>query len=105
MLGGRWKPILLFAFWEGAQRFSELRRQIPQIGSRILARQLREMERDGLIKRCEDPDRPRTCIYALTPMAAPLGEVLVPLRDWGARYIRHRLQTAELPAEPRRVSR
>ncbi|MBC8040418.1 MAG: helix-turn-helix transcriptional regulator [Opitutaceae bacterium] len=93
VLGGRWKPILLFAFWEGAQRFSELRRRIPQIAPRILARQLRQLERDGLIARRVDPARPRARLYVLTPVAAPLGEALIPLRDWGARYIRRRLRT------------
>ncbi len=98
VLGGRWKPLILFSIFEGCERFSELRRNIPQISPRILARQLRQLESDGLIMRRVDPIRPRAQVYVLTPVATPLEKALIPLRDWGASYIRLRLHAAARPS-------
>jgi DNA-binding HxlR family transcriptional regulator len=100
VLGGRWKSLLFFLIWENPRRFSELRASVPQIAQRILVRQLHELKRAGLIHRRRDSTRSKVMIYAITPLAEPLGEALVPLRDWGAVFIRSRL-LYQRPPQPR----
>jgi len=52
VIGGKWKPVVLYRLArERIRRFSDLRRDIPEVTERMLSRQLREFEQDGLIHR------------------------------------------------------
>jgi len=52
VIGGKWKPIVLYHLGQhGVQRYSELKRHLPEVTDRMLTRQLRELEADGLIHR------------------------------------------------------
>jgi DNA-binding HxlR family transcriptional regulator len=52
ILEGRWKLVILFHLFGGkVRRFSELRRAIPAVSEKMLIQQLRQMERDGIVRR------------------------------------------------------
>ncbi len=52
VLEGRWKFVILFHLFGGnVRRFSELRRAIPAVSEKMLIQQLRQMERDGIVRR------------------------------------------------------
>lgn len=88
VIGGRWKPLLLYHLREGPRRFNALRRLIPDATQRMLTQHLRDLERDGVVVRTVYAQVPPRVDYALTT----LGESLVPLMDqmaaWGAAYQR-----------------
>lgn len=69
------------------QRFSELRRAIGGISQKMLTQTLREMERDGLIRRDVFPEIPPRVEYALTPLGLTLCEPLNALADWSQRHM------------------
>ena len=50
-IGGKWKSVVLWYLKNGTHRFTELRKQIPDITEKMLSIQLRALEADGLIKR------------------------------------------------------
>ena len=52
IIGGKWKPLILFYLEGGTHRFSALQRLIPGTTKKMLTKHLRELERDGLVARC-----------------------------------------------------
>ncbi len=87
VMGGKWKPIILYHLGQsGVLCFSELRRGMPEVTDRMLTRQLRELEADGLITRTVYRQVPPRVEYALTEPGQGLFPILLSMRDWGAAY-------------------
>ncbi|MCW2310006.1 winged helix-turn-helix transcriptional regulator [Rhodobium gokarnense] len=91
ILGGRWKPIILYCLQDGPVRFNALKRMIPGITQRMLTLSLRELESDGLILRHVREVVPPHVDYAMSPLGESLKPVLHAMSEWGAYY---RTQTA-----------
>jgi DNA-binding HxlR family transcriptional regulator len=87
IVGGKWKPIVLWRLAPGPRRFGELRRLVAGISEKMLAQQLREMEGDGIVSRKDFREVPPRVEYALTPLGASLTEALRPLCEWGAEHV------------------
>lgn len=83
MVGGKWKGVILWLLEEKPHRFGELRRHLPGVSERILIKQLRELEQDGLILRHDFKSVPPKVEYSITPFGVTLLEALCPLSDWG----------------------
>jgi DNA-binding HxlR family transcriptional regulator len=64
-------------------RFGELRRSLPGITEKMLAQQLRELERDQLIVRTQYPEMPPRVEYSLSDFGRSLSPVLEALKTWG----------------------
>ena len=87
VMGGKWKPIILYHLGVGGVlRFSELKRGMSDVTDRMLTRQLRELEADGLIHREVFQQVPPRVEYSLTPLGLGLFPILGAMRDWGAEY-------------------
>jgi DNA-binding HxlR family transcriptional regulator len=87
VIGGVWKPVLLFHLLEsGKLRFNELCRLTPNATQRMVTLQLRELEADGIISRTVYPEVPPRVEYALTPMGTTLKPVLMSMRSWGMEF-------------------
>lgn len=85
LIGGRWKLLILFQLFGGrVQRFSELERAMPAISQKMLAQQLRQLERDGLVQRSVYPEVPPRVEYRLTPWGQALCPCLDGLLRWRA---------------------
>ena len=85
VVGGKWKALILWSLHDDSKRFGELRRSISGITEKMLIRQLRELEADGLVHREVFHEVPPRVVYSLTPLGASLNEALLPLGDWGER--------------------
>jgi DNA-binding HxlR family transcriptional regulator len=87
-IDGKWKGVILHHLMEeGTLRFNELRRRIPSVTQRMLTRQLRELEEDGLIGREVHAVVPPRVDYSLTPLGVSLQPVIAALRSWGAEHV------------------
>ena len=83
MIDGRWKLMILFHLFGGRiLRFSELERAIPEISQKMLIQQLRQMERDGLVRRTVYPEVPPRVEYGLTDWGQALCPALDALLGW-----------------------
>jgi DNA-binding HxlR family transcriptional regulator len=85
-LGDRWSMLVLMTLAaEGTQRFSALKRLIPDVSQRMLAQTLRWLEQDGLVTRTVYPTIPPRVDYALTPLGRSFLEPLRGLVQWAER--------------------
>lgn len=83
LIGGRWKPAILWELLGGKLRYSELKKNIPDVSERILVLQLRELEKDGLINRFVYAEVPPRVEYELTNDGQSMKHMLQILSDWG----------------------
>lgn len=98
VIGGRWKPLLLFHLWEGGTlRFNEFRRLLPGLTLQSLTSALRELEADGIVHREVYAQVPPKVEYSLTERGRTLRPILKAMCEWGADFGPTLLRT---PAEP-----
>lgn len=98
IIGGKWKPSLLF-FLEGhTRRFCELQRLIPGLTKKMLTQHLRELERDGIIRRKVFAEVPPRVEYSLTRHGESLKPILKLMSAWGTRH-RARYGVTTAPAQ------
>lgn len=83
VIGGKWKPVILWLLYGGTKRFNELDRMIPGITQKMLTRHLRELEADGVVNRKVYPVVPPKVEYSLTDKGRELEPVLLALANWG----------------------
>lgn len=93
IIGGKWKTSILWCLGkEGTKRFGELRKLLPEITHRMLANQLQEMEKDGIIHREVYPVVPPKVEYSLTQQGESLMPILEAMYEW-AKYYRGLTET------------
>lgn len=86
LIDGKWKGVILFHLQNGTQRFGELRRRMPGITQRMLTKQLRALEEDGLIIRKVYAEVPPRVDYRLSEIGESLRPVIDTLKAWGERH-------------------
>lgn len=87
VIGGKWKPRILWALHHGPMRFGELRREISGVTEKMLIQQLRELESRDIVHREVFHQVPPKVEYSLTELGMSLNVALMPLDDWGAEHM------------------
>lgn len=85
IIGGKWKPIIIWAIHSKHDRFGEMQRQIPGITKKMLTNQLRELEADGIIHRKVYPVVPPRVEYSITKKGKLLGPLLLLMCEVGEK--------------------
>lgn len=83
MIGGKYKPLIIWHLQEGSLRFNELRKRLPQATAKMLTQHLRELERDGLVERKIFPVIPPCVEYSLSAVGVSVLPVMQAMCDWG----------------------
>jgi DNA-binding HxlR family transcriptional regulator len=102
VVGGKWKPIVLWQLASGPRRFGKLRRLVTGISEKMLIQNLREMEEDGIVDRKDFHEIPPRVEYSLTSFGVSLTEVLKPLCEWGAKHMK-RIEETKAQSETQAV--
>lgn len=90
LIGGKWKPIILYLIKNDINRFGLLKRSMPKISKKILTEQLRELERDQLIIReVISATYPQVIEYRLTESGTSLRALIDQMLDWGVSHFRN----------------
>ena|SRR5271157_3464899 len=88
VVGGKWKSLVLYELKDGTLRFSQLLRQVqPRITQRMLTKELRQLEADGLIIRKVYAQVPPKVEYSLTERGKSVMPILDQLCAWGERHL------------------
>lgn len=86
-LGEKWTLLVLYALGTRAYRFRELQRAVEGISQRMLTQTLRNLERDGLVRRTVADTTPPQVTYALTPLGESLEGAIANIRSWAYGHI------------------
>jgi DNA-binding HxlR family transcriptional regulator len=86
VMGGKWKPLVLFHLQSGPKRFGDLKRLVTGISEKVLIQQLRELVAAEVLTRHDYQEVPPKVDYTLTPFGKTLLEALMPLCEWGIRH-------------------
>jgi DNA-binding HxlR family transcriptional regulator len=86
-LASKWRVLLIYALLAGPQRHADLRRRVAGITQKVLTETLRDMERDGLVRRRVVKETPPQHVeYALTDVGMTLREPLAAICEWATAH-------------------
>ncbi|MGW3014321.1 winged helix-turn-helix transcriptional regulator [Streptomyces sp. NPDC001219] len=97
VVGGKWKLLIIRYLLLGTHRFGELKQAMPTVTQRMLTRQLRELEEDGLVSRTVYAEVPPKVEYTLTEAGESLRDIVGRLDAWGSWY--RELRTRQVGGE------
>ncbi|MEM9233502.1 MAG: helix-turn-helix domain-containing protein, partial [Pseudomonadota bacterium] len=87
VIGGKWKPVILFLITNGINRFGEMQRKIDGISKQMLTKQLRELEAAEIIRRKVYAEIPPRVEYFITDKGTSIMPVIHAMRAWGEAYL------------------
>ena len=102
VVGGKWKPLILYHLNSGSKRFGTLKRLVAGISEKVLVQQLRELAAAGVLTRHDYQRVPPMVDYTMTPFGMTLAQALMPLCVWGTEH-RDRITETVLSRSPERV--
>lgn len=88
VIGGKWKPLVLYHLSKSTLRYGELQRAVGAVTHKVLIQQLKELEADGIVKRVDHGEIPPRVDYSLTKFGQSLAQALGPLCQWGTDHAR-----------------
>jgi DNA-binding HxlR family transcriptional regulator len=88
LVGGKWKPLVLYHLAKDVHRYGELRRAIGGVTDKVLIQHLKELERDEIVARRDFQEIPPRVEYSLTPFGQSLATALGGLCAWGTEHMR-----------------
>ncbi|MBC7928350.1 MAG: helix-turn-helix transcriptional regulator [Bryobacteraceae bacterium] len=86
VIGGKWKPLILFALKDQTLRFEQLRRHVRGATQKVLTEQLRQLEASAIVQRTVVAGSQPHVEYSLTVYGETLRPALLALAEWGARH-------------------
>jgi DNA-binding HxlR family transcriptional regulator len=86
VISGKWKLPIIISISGGNERFTDIQASIPGITPKVLAKELKELEQNKLIKRIVTDDYPVKIAYKPEPYADTLAPIIYALKDWGLTH-------------------
>ena len=86
VLNGKWKLPIIASLMFGKKRFKDLERDISKITPRMLSKELKDLELNGMVRRTVYDAIPVIVEYELTKSGFTLSEVLDKMMEWGVAH-------------------
>lgn len=87
VIGGKWKALIIWQLKRDTLRFTEIMGRMPMVSPRMLTKQLRELEENGVVLRRMYSEVPPRVEYSLTTLGLSVVPVLDSLCSWGTEYL------------------
>ncbi|MBO9730744.1 MAG: helix-turn-helix transcriptional regulator [Chitinophaga sp.] len=92
VLSGKWKLLIIFSLCNGNNRFMEIHKKIPRITTRMLSKELKDLEANKLIKRIIHDEYPLWIEYKPTTYCLSMQPIIEEMIKWGKQ---HRIKIKE----------
>ena len=86
VINGKWKLPIIISVGVGNHRFTDIQESIAGITPKALAKELKDLEQNQLMKRIITEDYPVKVTYELTAYADTLTPIIKGLKDWGLNH-------------------
>ena len=87
IIGAKWTSLIIYDLGGSKRRFRELEQLCVGISSRTLAERLRQLEREGIVRRRSYPESPPRVEYELTDKGASLLPIIDAMREFGHSWL------------------
>lgn len=87
LIGGKWSLPIVYVLMDGTKRFKELERSVEGINTRMLVKELKQLEESGIIVRKVFAEVPPRVEYTLTVKGLALKSILGELKSWGKSFV------------------
>jgi hypothetical protein len=87
-IGGKWRIPVINSICNGNRRLREIERSIPGITTRMLSKELKDMELNKLVKRTVYPETPVLIVYEPTEYCRTFGNIIQEMINWGREHRR-----------------
>lgn len=88
VIGGKWSlPIVFILMKEGTKRFKDLERSVEGINTRMLVKELKQLEENGIVVRKVFAEVPPRVEYSLSPKGLALEKILSEMKSWGKNHL------------------
>ena len=101
MIGGKWKPVIMYHISKGTNRFNKLFAEIEGINRQMLSKQLKSLERSGILDRTLFGEIPPRVEYTLTPLGKSLLPVVKAMTTWGLKQMEEKVVVPVTPEAPK----
>lgn len=86
VINGKWKLPIIGSILFGKKRFTDIQRNIPKITPRMLSKELKELELNGMLVRTVYDSTPVSIEYELSESGKSITEVLDKMIEWGLKH-------------------
>jgi len=86
VLNGKWKLAVILCLVRSSKRFNEIQHEVTGISSKVLAKELKDLELNDFIRRNVYPTTPVSIIYEATDYSRTLKNVIGELSIWGQQH-------------------
>ena len=87
LIGGKYKPLILWRLADRPLHYMELQRRIPSATPKMLSQQLRDLDQCGMVHREVIPEKPPKTVYSLTTFGESIIPVIDAMCQWGTDYL------------------
>lgn len=87
VVGERWTLLMIRELMIGPRRYRDLLKNLPGMGTNLLATRLKELESNGVIEHVSTGDSERASVYRLTDRGIALEPVIRGLVQWGVELL------------------
>lgn len=86
ILSQRWTGLIIHQLLNGPQRFCTIETAMP-ISARVLSERLKDLEKEGIVKRDVYPETPVRIEYSLTDKGVALKPIMEGIEEWAETWI------------------